>query len=339
MSDTPAPPAISRRRGLLYIAGAFLVTALLVAIALELFLRAFFPQPGPMRWLVPNERYGHTMRHNFHQRYPFAGTRFVMDVRTNSAGLRDEEIPPKAPGQETIVFVGDSVTFGHGLNVEDRFDTLLDNMLEDAGSKYRLINTGTNAWGSLQETRFIRDRFQDFQPDILVITFTGNDPSDDAYFREKGQSFDEVMFPGKRFLRNNSHLYRLATHYAFLLLHTYLVSKQVSDENDAHLDPYSGSVITDDQWQSTHEIFQDFAEAFRTYNPNGRVLLQSAAPQNTEINARLQELAGDLGWTFVDMYDAVKDLPPDALRLPYDGHWSKRLHHISAQHLFDALSL
>lgn len=338
MTEAHAAPRLSRTRRVLYIAGAILVTAALAAGGLELGLRLFAPQPGPMRWLVPDARYGHRMRPNFHQRYPFLGTDFVMDVQTNAHGLRDEEIRPEEDGERTVVFVGDSVTFGHGLNVGDRFDTLLDEKLEEAGYNYRLINTGTNAWGTLQETRFIRDHFDDFEPDIIVVTFTGNDPSDDAYFRRKGQSFDEIMFPGKRFLRNHSHLYRLATRYAFIVYHSFTVRRRQRNDAPAVLDTHSGSLITDEQWQSTRAILRNFDEAFRNYNPDGRVLIQPAAPQNAELAEKLRQLAAELDWTFVDMSAAVEDLPPEALRLPYDGHWSKRLHRISAKFLYERLS-
>ena len=86
------------------------------------------------------------------------------------------------------------------------------------GREYRLINTGVQGWGTLQKTRYALDHFEDFAPEIVVITFCRNDPSDSAYFLKKGHSFDAVWFPGKVFLRNNPHLYRFLNRQVFLVL-------------------------------------------------------------------------------------------------------------------------
>lgn len=332
-----APAALPRRRRAFYLLAALLLTASVTFGGLELLIRVFSPQPGSMPWLVPDKRYGHVMLAGANERYALTGTNFVMEVKINAFGLRDEELRPRREGEKTVVFMGDSVTFGHGLNVDQRFDTLLDAKLAGAGLPYRLINTGVNAWGTLQETRYVRDHFNALEPDIIVLTFTGNDPSDDAYFREKGQSFDVVRFPGKQWLREHSHLYRLATHYAFVLYHSYSVKRQSRAEPTAGIDQQSGSLITQAQWRSTREILHEFRDDFLTYNPPGVILIQPSAPQEEHIATRLRTLADELGFIFIDMAERVREVPAEELRLPYDNHWSPLMHAISAQHLLEAL--
>ncbi len=320
-----------------YLLAAFLLTALIAVFGLDILVRVIAPQPGNMRWLVPDARYGHVMRADADEHYAFAGTDFVMEVKTNSLGLRDKELKPRLKNEPTVVFMGDSVTFGHGLNVDQRFDTLLGSMIAQAGLSFRLINTGVNAWGTLQETRWVSDHFKILEPDIIVLTFTGNDPSDDAYFLKKGQSFDVVRFPGKRWLRDHSHLYRLVTHYAFVVYHSFAVSRQSRTEPDAPIDRQSGSVITEAEWNSTKEILRSFRDEFRAYNPNSVILIQPAAPKENHIAAHLRAFADELGFVFIDMAPRVRDVPAEDLRLPYDGHWSPRMHAISAEAIFDAL--
>lgn len=336
MTDAPLS-VIPRGRRVLYLGGALLLTAAVSFFLLELLVRLLAPQPATMGWLMPDTAYGHRMRPNYHQRYPFTGTDFVMEVRTNALGHRDPTPRPPRPGEKTLVFLGDSVTFGHGVNIEDRFDTLLAGLLQDAGLSYRLINTGVNAWGTLQETRYLRDHFEQLDPDILVITFTGNDPSDDAYFREKGQSFDVVRFPGKAFLRSHSHLFRLATHRVFVLYHSIAVKRHSRAHPDIEIDAQSGALITQAQWASTVDILRSFRDAFRIYNPDGRILIQPAAPAHAALGAHLAAIADELGLIFVDMSAQVRDIPPAELRLPYDPHWNPRMHAISAEGLFRAL--
>lgn len=323
-----------RSKRLLYLGGAALVSTTIAGLVLEVLVRLLAPQPANMAWLAPDAAYGHRMRPNYHQLYPFAGTDFVMEVHTNALGHRDAPSRAKRPGEKTIVFVGDSVTFGHGVNIDDRFDTLLDGMLQEAGLPYRLINTGVNAWGTLQATQYMRDHFEQLEPDILTITFTGNDPSDDAYFREKGQSFDVVRFPGKAFLRSHSHLFRFTTHRIFVLYHSIAVKRGSQDDPGAIIDTQSGALITEAQWASTAGILQSFRDAFLSYNPDGHILIQPAAPWEGAIAAHLETMADELGLVFVDMSAQVRDVPPGELRLSYDPHWSPRMHAIVAESLF-----
>ena len=119
----------ARRVGHRLLFAAFLgVTALAV---LEILVRVFAPQQEPSLWLEPDARYGHVMKTNFHQQYHFLGSDFVMDVRTNAQGLRDDDIEPHSDSVKTILFLGDSFTFGHGVNVADRFDKRLAALCRD----------------------------------------------------------------------------------------------------------------------------------------------------------------------------------------------------------------
>jgi hypothetical protein len=46
---------------------------------------------------------------------------FEMQIRTNDAGLRQGPIPPAAAGVTTVLFIGDSFTFGWGVSEEQRY--------------------------------------------------------------------------------------------------------------------------------------------------------------------------------------------------------------------------
>lgn len=318
-----------------YIAAALVVTALVAFGALEVLVRVYAPQPEPMRWLTPHPRYGHVMKPDFHQRFSFAGTDYVMEVRTNSLGFRDQEGEAEAPDTETVVFLGDSFTFGFGVDLDQRFDEVLAQKLNE--TEYRLINLGTPAWGTLQATRYLLDRLQEFDPDIVVLTFCANDPSDDAYFRKKGQSFDAVMFPGKRFLRNHSHLFRYATHQAFRLLHTYFVRRGQQANAGANVDTQAGVLITDEQWQSTFGVLNEFVERLRNHNPEIRLIIQATNPFHDEIHHHLSEFAERPNVTFVDLGRWTESLGPADIRLSFDGHWNPLMHAISAEALYETL--
>lgn len=322
--------------------------ALLAVVVLELAIRWLCPQEPPSLWLEPDARYGHVMKKHFHQDYRFLGSDFVMTVDTNALGFRDKEPAPYQDGVKTILFLGDSFTFGQGINVSDRFDTRLEGFCRSQGRSFRFLNVGVSAWGTLQETRFVRDHFDLLRPDIIVLTFCDNDPYDDAYFLERGVSFDQVRFPGKLFLRKHFHLFRFLQHQYLLFLLERRVQNPdpgpgaVSDgATTGHPElerPPSGIIIPQAYWDKTYACLREFQRDFLDYNPGGVLIIQAAQPTEPDVREHLRALANDRDIFFVDLADAAGALTSEQRQLPYDGHWSPAMHEISAQGLFETLT-
>jgi hypothetical protein len=348
----PRPATLFRALATLAVIGVLSIALL------EVLVRVMLPQESPSLWLKPDERYGHLMKPNFQQRFHFSGTDFVMEVQTNSLGFRDEEPPPVRPGVLNVVFAGDSFTFGHGVRVEDRFDTLVEAAMRAAGKPLRSLNVGVNAWGTLQATRYIQGHLGMLSPDVIVLTFCENDPHDDSYFLEHGISFDRVRFPGKDFLRAHSHLFRLAQHLYLVWRKTSLPAPRgAGGDAEARAEEADKTavqaaragregvpvtafapVISEAQWQRTEGYLKDFLAGFQAHNPAGRVILQATDPLNEDIREHLTAMAGRLpGLNYVDLAPAAEALPLAERRLPFDGHWSPAMHQHSAEALTAAL--
>ena len=62
-----------------------------------------------------------------------------MVIRSNNLGFRDRDVPPKTPDRFRIVVVGDSFTWGQGIEESERFSNLLEQAL---GSRYEVFNFG-----------------------------------------------------------------------------------------------------------------------------------------------------------------------------------------------------
>ncbi len=101
-----------------------------------------------------------------------------VEVRFNSSGIRDrEEIGfDKPEGQKRILCIGDSFTFGWGVNVEDCWTRLVETELRQTLGDVVTVNCG-NAGASMAEEYWwgLRDRFHRFQPDMVVVTLCLND--------------------------------------------------------------------------------------------------------------------------------------------------------------------
>lgn len=328
--------ATSWLRRILRVCGALSIGLSIVLLVLEIGVRLFLPQPQDSEWLQPDARYGHTAKKDFHQHYQYPAHGYVMHVQTNSSGFRDEEIAPRKEGQKTVLFVGDSFTFGYGVQMEERFDERLASLCEKDAADCRFINAGVDGWGTIAATRFVTDNLASFQPDIIILTFCENDPFDDAYLLAEGVTYGSKAIPGKELLRH-SQLFRLFRRGIWLMKHRpetgqgqALAGDLAATKGQAAADAIT---IPPEYWDRTLACLHEFHQNFLKFNPRGVLIIQAAAPTCTDIREHLSAFANGTNIIFCDMHDAVAPLSVDERRLPHDPHWSLKLHEISAEHL------
>lgn len=102
-------------------------------------------------------------------------------VRTNSLGLRDREYPKNYKADFRILVLGDSFTFGIGVNLEDTYVKLLEKRLKEIypDKRCEVINCGVPSVGTDYEYMFLKEMGNRFRPDVVLVGFfTGNDVSD-----------------------------------------------------------------------------------------------------------------------------------------------------------------
>jgi hypothetical protein len=112
---------------------------------------------------------------------------FDCEFRINSLGLRDDEISPqKPPGVTRILMLGDSMTVGWGVEQEECFAGLLDELLNAEGDptasprpRYEVVNCGWASWYTTDGAYvFLRHRIDELDPDLVVLDFFLNDPAE-----------------------------------------------------------------------------------------------------------------------------------------------------------------
>lgn len=113
---------------------------------------------------------------------------FSYSIKTNSKGFRMEEFSIEKPKDEfRILMLGDSMTFGYGVEVEDNFlsqlEKKLNEFLEQNGikeKKIKIINAGF-ADGKSPDTYFLylKKIGLDLRPDLVMVNyFLNNDIAD-----------------------------------------------------------------------------------------------------------------------------------------------------------------
>ena len=148
---------------------------------------------------------------------PFAGK----SINTNSYGYRDSSFrKTKNKNEIRILCLGDSVTFGDGVENHIPFPNKLENLLNSNYSniKFQVINAGVPGNGPMQEYYDLKNGL-DFEPDAVVLQFTLNDVTEPFIFLKRlggsGWSYHGVRdIPAIDFyLGQHSALYILAKNW------------------------------------------------------------------------------------------------------------------------------
>jgi len=147
-----------------------LVTVLCLSLA-ELFVRTWRPKyyltssPGAMLEVGSLIR----LRPGYRGRLTRIGD-YDTSIAVNSLGLRGPETTVrKPPGTFRILAVGDSFTFGFGVEAEESFVALLQEKLRDQGLAVESLNAGTPGVGVTDEFAWLKRYGLDMEPDLVVL--------------------------------------------------------------------------------------------------------------------------------------------------------------------------
>ena len=182
----PASPAVSLKAALLNC--ALLFAGLLFSVALlELGCRTLLvdlrqpasslhlPHPEYLYTLMPG--YRGTLYVPLHEPY----RKEPMNISISRQGLRGPEHGPKKPDEFRIALVGDSFTFGWGVDNEDTLDRHFEAILRERqpGLQSSVLNVGLGGYGPWQSIGLFMERALPLKPDVVLFQLTlGNDISD-----------------------------------------------------------------------------------------------------------------------------------------------------------------
>jgi lysophospholipase L1-like esterase len=159
-----------------------LVVSLAVcALGIELFVRTFIDDGMHLdleMWkyardvkVISDDRLvGHAHRPNSQERL------MGVDVKINSKGLRDREIPYERTGSTPrILMLGDSFTEGWGVPFEQTFSKRIERLYAARGTRAEVINTGVGNYNTIMEVQYFLNEGYKYKPDIVVLNFIPND--------------------------------------------------------------------------------------------------------------------------------------------------------------------
>lgn len=232
------------------------------------------------------------------------------DVEINSMGLRDREYPLAKPeGMTRIVMLGDSVTFGWGVEEEDTVSTLLENRLNDglAAPVYEVINAGVGNYNSSMEITSFLEREAKLNPDIVVLNYFINDAEPTPQ-------------------RKNSTV--LENSYAAVYIMSRIDILERTYFGGADWRDYYSALYDEDAagWQQNREAIRRLAEYCER---NGIALMIVNYPELHQladypfphVTDKVRALAAELDAPFHDLLPSVREFEPESLWVsPTDAH-------------------
>jgi lysophospholipase L1-like esterase len=167
-------------------------------VAIEGTVRVLWPQTLRTDYLggesiaIPDDELGHRLRPGAHAMV--SGPEFAVEYRHNPKGLRDEvDHPmPKPEGTTRILVLGDSFAYGAGNAYDQSWPTLLERQLLAGGHPVEIVKAGVPGYDSRSEALYLERIFDEYAPDIVLLTFLPNDLFTNAPIESETNNSDEL---------------------------------------------------------------------------------------------------------------------------------------------------
>ena len=153
-----------------------------IILTLEVFLRLFYPQT--LMGVPINEKVFSYLDETLGMQYVpgakwhFSHPEYLVEYAINEHGFRDtnDHRSPNPEHKTRILLLGDSFTFGQGVNYDQTWPVLVEELLQKSGkSQFEFIKAGIQGMDSRSEFIMMQRLLEECQCDIVVVSFLIND--------------------------------------------------------------------------------------------------------------------------------------------------------------------
>lgn len=151
------------------------------------------PSPSPYRIVTPS---GGRLIPGTDIVFLFDGTSQPVRVRVNSQGFRGPELTNSSGlKRQRILVLGDSVTFGYGVEEDSAFVGRLNSLLakeSGPGGSWLVINGGIEDVGIREERMILEEKGDAVEPDMVFLGFYANDSRPPVGFQQEYLAEDPI---------------------------------------------------------------------------------------------------------------------------------------------------
>lgn len=128
--------------------------------------------------------------------YTLRSREFEVEVRTNSRGMRADEIPDSASDAFRIMILGDSFVEGYGVRVEEGVAEQLERRIKSTGGNraVTVLNCGVAGYSPILEYLQFSTTGVQLRPDLVILFYDMSDVQEDVLYAEDAD-FDSMGVP------------------------------------------------------------------------------------------------------------------------------------------------
>ena len=258
------------------------------------------------------------------------GTFEGMRVRTNSLGMRGGEPSPEDSSLYRITALGDSFTFGFGVEEEAAYPAVLERILNESPEgrrrRFEVLNLGVVGYNTRDEAVVLESRALPLRPRAVIVGYVLNDPEIDPR-----QSLHKYFDPPSWW--RHSHALRL--------LHLGWNWMDVWWYGDGDYVRYLHAPGRE-KWRSVVAAFRKIGAGVRGNGARAVLAIFPMVPRDAgwsgypyrDLHLRVSEAARAAGFEVVDLLPVYSHYPPGDLRLSLeDDHPSPLGHELCARAL------
>lgn len=255
----------------------------------------------------------------------------ITHIRTNSYGFRDFEYSLKIPDNTfRIIVLGDSITWGHGVEIEKTYTKLLESVLNarNGQTKYEVLNFGVSGYNTFEEVELFKKNGVEFHPDLIMIQYS----PDDIYNRTRTQEIYEELLSDYMKEEKASHTSDISS----------IANHQLYDKAYKEHQKELNALIEgdfDDVWKGIETHLYELKIIANELGANiSIVIVYPPAEKDRNVLEGLEKLADDYGWCIIRADGVFDKHEWSTLTLhPKDSHLNDFAHGLIAEQIYNGL--
>jgi len=207
----------------------------------------------PLEMFIRDETKGYVMTPNYSGSFVSSQYKKI-PIEINSKGLRDYEHDyNKSDETIRILFLGDSVTFGAGINLKDSYTKLFEKTLNKKEQKFETINMGVSGYEIEQEYSYYFEEGFKYNPNIVVISIVLNDIQN-----------VNILEVQKNWFESENSFERIVKKFCLSCKFTYSKIKDISESSEEYNQEYFENIYY--KWNESE--FELYSEKIISLNEN-----------------------------------------------------------------------